>query len=184
MKRNIGLVVALACAVVLSACSQSERMPTGPTATGAKPQAFSIADQPPIGNVDISRPTDAPTEFVVYENSAGTGLVAEWRKRHNAVRWQWEITRHDPTDQPFSAVITVDVRPAYEWIVPLPLRNRVFNHRVRAAWPDGAVSAWSVVREKGVGSRPVSILAPVCWDWQRPREASEALLPTCAQPLG
>jgi len=177
MKRALLLLPLIALA---SACSfPRETAPTA-TATGAKPQAFSVADQPPIGDPAISRPMDAPTEFSVVENSAGTGLIAEWRKRQNTVRWQLEITRHDPTDQPFSAVLTVDDRPAIEWIVPAGLRGRVFNFRVRAAWPDGAVSAWTAVVAKGVGAKPVSVSGPTCWDYRLgERVPGAVLLPTC-----
>lgn len=172
-------------AIAAAACSSSPTSPSSSgNATGASVQAFSVADQPPIGNPAISRPGDAPTEFIVYENSGSTGLIAEWRKRENQVRWQWEITRHDPTDQPFSALITVDVRPAYEWIVPVALRGRAFNHRVRAAWPDGAVGAWTPIVVKGVGSQAQEVSA-ACWNpITGPRIGGAPVLPTCGSPLG
>ena len=126
-----------------AACSQSERA-TGPSAiaTGAGPQAFSIADQPCIGNAAISRPTDAPTELRAAQGGQSV-VVLEWRARCNAVRWQVEISRHDPTDQPFFEAHTADGRPFFEFRPAANLVGRTFNWRVRAAWPDGAVGNWA-----------------------------------------
>jgi hypothetical protein len=96
----------------------------------------------------------APPEFTAVSNSAGTGALFDARKTCNAVRWQLQIVRHDPTDQPFDITITLDGRPAYEWLPAATLLNRAYDARIRAAWPSGEVSQWTPWKTFSIGSRP------------------------------
>ena len=140
---KVQLAAVAVAAVMLSACSGS---PTAPGAlagesTGVRQEAFETADQPFIGDCQISRPSDAPTEFSVKQG--GSTVTIQARGRCNQTRWQIEIVRHDPTDQPFFRSHTADGRPVYLWRVTSDLVGRSFDVRMRAAWPDGAVGAWT-----------------------------------------